>query len=783
MRKTWYVSRTKKSLFLFVYVIVGLWSVRAFPEQVSPDSPSRPPVDPFECLPAIHPGDANLDGVVDVLDLSDVLSSGKFDAGDFSSTWAEGDFNGDTLVDVLDLGEMLGNFGLRAPAVFCNRDASREFGYPANWLTVTGFEFGQIERVLVDRRVQKDLQVFSFSFQSTSYARNASSGSDGQSLMLHPKIIQREKWALLIQGLSSGKHTIEIIFGGGKSEVFDFKVSSVPESPKEISAIAGDSQVALSWTAPVNNGGSPITGYEIHFSTDGGNVWTSTNDGISSSTSINVGGLTNGTEYVFRVAARNEVGLGIWSATSAVVTPGRTSPPAGSDVCGQVGSGCYDNPQLMTAGKARLVDGTDIELVPAAGQFKVWKEKNGNRILNATGLWSSNEDWQALLDRKGTSFTDQDLTQVEMIAGRVCPPNVFLNHNNMTATGLCLYYDEGSEPQTLDLAKASGGLEGEDYLQDWHIPTSGRGEQASYYEGNIKNCADKGMRLPVLYETQSSQPNTLYYQPYGINPVWPIANGVPALIATNTWTASAHSGGFWGPIGLRHYTFHFWTWSNEVQHSIQNLESSFNASVRCVLPANPAANPAQPPQPDTSSANEVRNLKARVSGTVLAEMSSNPGEGNYTGRFVSVKSGGEAIYAYGSSLDASRGVLEFELPSDISNIASAHLVIVRHPAAGFPGVSKFQIFGYSGNGSLEVADAYSNSNPVGEVPMWDDSSSTAQVEGTISIDISEFVRSFIKEGKTFAGFMIRGEKGQGYIDGYENQNEKTHPRLLLNLTK
>ncbi|MFM8314943.1 MAG: hypothetical protein ACKOA8_11720, partial [Deltaproteobacteria bacterium] len=175
----------------------------------------------------------------------------------------------------------------------------------------------------------------------------------------------------------------------------------------------------------------------------------------------------------------------------------------------------------------------------------------------------------------------------------------------------------------------------------------------------------------------------------------------------------------------------------------------------------------------------ARIIKAKVSGTVVAAKSSNPGEGNYTGQFVSAQSGGTAIYAYGSSLDASRGILEFELPSDVSNVASAHLVIVRHPAAGMPEVSKFQFFGYAGNGILEVSDANSTAYPIGEIPMWDDSSSTGHIEGTVSIDISDFIRSLIKEGKSFAGFMVRGQRGQGYIDGYENQNEKTHPRLLI----
>ena len=50
------------------------------------------------------PGDTNLDWVVDVLDVSNLLSSGKFGSG-IHATWSEGDFNYDGIVDVLDVAD------------------------------------------------------------------------------------------------------------------------------------------------------------------------------------------------------------------------------------------------------------------------------------------------------------------------------------------------------------------------------------------------------------------------------------------------------------------------------------------------------------------------------------------------------------------------------------------------------------------------------------------------------------------------------------------------------
>ena len=51
------------------------------------------------------PGDTNLDWVVDVLDVSNLLASGKF-GSDRYATWSEGDFNYDGVFDVLDIADL-----------------------------------------------------------------------------------------------------------------------------------------------------------------------------------------------------------------------------------------------------------------------------------------------------------------------------------------------------------------------------------------------------------------------------------------------------------------------------------------------------------------------------------------------------------------------------------------------------------------------------------------------------------------------------------------------------
>ncbi len=48
------------------------------------------------------PGDTNLDWAVDILDVANVVGSGRFNAGS-SASWSEGDFNYDGLADILDM--------------------------------------------------------------------------------------------------------------------------------------------------------------------------------------------------------------------------------------------------------------------------------------------------------------------------------------------------------------------------------------------------------------------------------------------------------------------------------------------------------------------------------------------------------------------------------------------------------------------------------------------------------------------------------------------------------
>jgi titin len=113
---------------------------------------------------------------------------------------------------------------------------------------------------------------------------------------------------------------------------------SVPDALIGVTGEPGDSQVAVSWLASVDDGGSAVTDYTVEYSSDAGVSWSTFTDGTSTDTSATVTGLFNGTAYVFRVSATNPAGAGPWSEASTPVTP-HTTPDAPTGLVGLVGDG------------------------------------------------------------------------------------------------------------------------------------------------------------------------------------------------------------------------------------------------------------------------------------------------------------------------------------------------------------------------------------------------------------------------------------------------------------
>jgi hypothetical protein len=91
-------------------------------------------------------------------------------------------------------------------------------------------------------------------------------------------------------------------------------INKIPDVPTGVSAVAGNAQAIVSFLAPVQNGGSPITSFTVTASP--GNLSVK-----GASSPITFTGLTNGTAYTFTVTATNPAGTSLASIASAAVTP------------------------------------------------------------------------------------------------------------------------------------------------------------------------------------------------------------------------------------------------------------------------------------------------------------------------------------------------------------------------------------------------------------------------------------------------------------------------------
>src|SRR3990172_7922309 len=99
----------------------------------------------------------------------------------------------------------------------------------------------------------------------------------------------------------------------------------VPNPPTSLTARAvSPTQINLSWTAPTNNGGPPVTGYKIEEKVGTGSFTVIVTNTGNTNTSYSRTSLTTGTSYTYRIFAINSVGPSTTS-NEASATPTPTS--------------------------------------------------------------------------------------------------------------------------------------------------------------------------------------------------------------------------------------------------------------------------------------------------------------------------------------------------------------------------------------------------------------------------------------------------------------------------
>ncbi|HYE86990.1 MAG TPA: Ig-like domain-containing protein [Vicinamibacterales bacterium] len=123
--------------------------------------------------------------------------------------------------------------------------------------------------------------------------------------------------------VSNGSGTIA---GANVNSVqIDCSIDRTPSPPRDVVGQAGDGQILVTWTAPNNDGGSPITGYIATAAPATGGPGSSC---TTTTTQCVIGGLVNGTAYLVSVVAHNaEFGSAAARAAQPITPFTAPAPP------------------------------------------------------------------------------------------------------------------------------------------------------------------------------------------------------------------------------------------------------------------------------------------------------------------------------------------------------------------------------------------------------------------------------------------------------------------------
>ncbi|TLX81926.1 MAG: hypothetical protein E6L00_05020 [Thaumarchaeota archaeon] len=117
--------------------------------------------------------------------------------------------------------------------------------------------------------------------------------------------------------------TVSGTSGSTHSTTVTVTVPTVPSAPQNLVATAGNAKVTLTWNAPLSNGGSTITGYNVYRDTFSG-AKTLLTSVPASPTSYTDSTVTNGQKYYYTVTAVNSVVGQSAPSNEASATPQQT---------------------------------------------------------------------------------------------------------------------------------------------------------------------------------------------------------------------------------------------------------------------------------------------------------------------------------------------------------------------------------------------------------------------------------------------------------------------------
>ena len=162
--------------------------------------------------------------------------------------------------------------------------------------------------------------------------------------------------------------------------------ANVPSAPQTLAATPGGTlgAVDVTWAAPANDGGQPVTGYVLERSTDGGTTWPTS---FSLGTSLSYPDTTcgAGVSCTYRASAVNLIGTGPASNTDAATGTNLSPPQSLTATTSTTTLGAVDLAWLYPANDFGYpILGYEFRYKVGAGAFSAWASTGSGTGLSFT---------------------------------------------------------------------------------------------------------------------------------------------------------------------------------------------------------------------------------------------------------------------------------------------------------------------------------------------------------------------------------------------------------------
>jgi len=222
--------------------------------------------------------------------------------------------------------------------------------------------------------------------------------------------------------------------------------AGAPSAPRTVKATAANQSITVEWSAPLSDGGAPITSYSVYHSRAAGGPWTLHAANITT-LATTVTGLTNGIPHWVRVTANNRTGESA-PAAAGPVTP-FTIPDAPRSL-----NAAADDRKITLTWTAPLFDGgaavkdyiVQYRLTGAGNPWQTFADGTSSRTsATVTGLTNGTAyDFQVAASNAAGIGTYTSISGVVPLGKFLAPTVLSADVSDRTSEQLTLTYDPGN---------------------------------------------------------------------------------------------------------------------------------------------------------------------------------------------------------------------------------------------------------------------------------------------------------------------------------------------------